>query len=285
MTGRMAAEELQPRKTRPMTGSTITRGRPPARTRATGHGSEMSDLPAPLVGPEVDLRHYKWFPLYHKRLRQSAFWKRASDAACRISVDFWAEAYEQVPAGSLPDDDYVLAEWAGFGRRELDDWLKIKPEVMRAWVRCSDGRWYHPTLSEVARAAWSDKLLHDWKHACDRVRKANFARTREGKEPLPMPSKPVPSVGPAPFSDGTDGLSDGSPSESPLKEKKRKTKTSSLRSEDVFVDNEDHRYSALAARWKDERPGALPERQGGPDRKKGWNFPPEWIEDLRQSAE
>ena len=149
-----------------------------------------SSVPAPLLTADVDLRSYDWFPFFHKRLRQSAFWKRASDAACRISVDFWSEAYEQVPAGSLPDDDHLLSDWAGFGRRDLTGWQAIKAEVMSAWTLCSDGRWYHPTLCEVAAKAWSEKLVHLWERECERLRKANARRGKDGLDPLPMPPKP-----------------------------------------------------------------------------------------------
>ena len=99
-------------------------------------------------------------------------------------MDFWAEAFEQVPAGSLPDDDYILAEWAGFGRRNLNGWSAVKDEVMSAWTLCSDGRWYHPTLCEVARSQWAERQQHLWERECDRIRKANVRRAKDGLEPL-----------------------------------------------------------------------------------------------------
>ena len=159
---------------------------------------------APLVPAKVDLRSYDWFPFHHKRLRQSAFWKRASDLACRISVDFWSEAYEQVPAASLPNDDYLLSDWAGFGRRDLSAWLAVKDEVMGAWTLCSDGRWYHPTLSEVALMAWVKRRLDLWAKECDRVRKENGRREKAGLPALMAP--------PRPSNDPLIDVEDGSPS-------------------------------------------------------------------------
>ncbi len=170
----------------------------------------MSELPPPLVGPEVDLRAFDWFPFYHKRLRQSSFWKRASDLACRISVDLEAEAFEQVPAGSVPDDNYILAEWAGFGRRNIDEWLAVKDEVMSAWTRCSDERWYHPTLCEVARAQWAERQQHLWERDCDRIRKSNVRRAKDGLEPLPLPPKPSDEQGEAAQAAPTCGRAEGS---------------------------------------------------------------------------
>ena len=149
-----------------------------------------SDAPSPLVPACVDLRTYDWFPFFHKRLRGSAFWKRASDLACRISVDLWSESYEQVPAGSVPDDDHTLAEWAGFGRRDLAGWTKVKAEVMSAWVLCSDGRWYHPTLSEVACKAWVERRQRFWSKECERIRKVNIKRQKDGQPLLEIPPKP-----------------------------------------------------------------------------------------------
>lgn len=111
-------------------------------------------LPDPLVPADVDLRAYDWFPLKHKQLRRSTWWLRASDRAKAISVELWCASYEEVPAGSLPDDDMALSDAVGFGRRDLSQWLAVKDEVMSAWTLCSDGRWYHPTMADVANEAW-----------------------------------------------------------------------------------------------------------------------------------
>lgn len=116
----------------------------------------MSRAPAPMVPAEVDLRAFHWMPLHHRRLRRSAFWLRASDQVKAISVELWCEAYEQVPAGSLPDDDVALCGAAGFSRREIEAWLAVKAEVMSAWRLCSDGRWYHPFLCTVVMERWAE---------------------------------------------------------------------------------------------------------------------------------
>ena len=182
-------------------------------------------LPSPLTPHDCDLRAFDWFPFFHKRLLKSSFWSRASDEACRISVDFWSIAYEQVPAASLPDDDYLLAEWAGFGRRNIDAWLAVKNEVMDPWVMCSDGRWYHPTLSEVACKAWVERRVHLWKRECERIRKDNLRRKEKGVDPLELPPKPSDdpfdgvaqpafSGGQTEDSGGQSELSHGHPAES-----------------------------------------------------------------------
>jgi len=172
----------------------------------------MTEAPPPLTPADCDLRAYSWFPFHYRRLRQSAWWKRASDTACRIAVDFWAEAYEQVPAGSLPNDDHTLADWAGFGRRDLEGWLAVKDEVLSAWVMCSDGRWYHPTLCEVAREAWAKHLEHLRHREGERSRKEAY-RARKALERDVAGDGADGPTGPDCMSHGTTG---GVPAENAL---------------------------------------------------------------------
>lgn len=138
----------------------------------------MNERPAPLLPADVDLRSYDWFPLQHKRLTRSAWWLRASDRAKAISVEFWCEAYQQVPCASLPDDDIALSDIAGFGKRDLTQWLEAKDEVLSAWVLCSDGRWYHPTLAEVAVEAFNEREAR-------REREREKKRRQRGGEKVP----------------------------------------------------------------------------------------------------
>lgn len=94
-----------------------------------------------------------WFPLAHRRLRKSKWWRRASDLARARNVMLWGEAYDATPAGSLPDDDDELAEAAGFGL-DVEKFLLHKAEIMAPWVLCADERWYHPTVCEVVLETW-----------------------------------------------------------------------------------------------------------------------------------
>lgn len=153
------------------------------------------ERPEPPVPADADLRSYEWFPLYHKRLRRSAFWINASDQTRAISVEFWCEAYEQVPASSLPNDDVFLAQLAGFGRRDVAGWMAVKDDVMSAWTMCNDGRWYHGTLAEV-------------------VLKALEVRTKEAQRKAEYRAKRLPAgekspTGHANSSHGTDAEGTG----------------------------------------------------------------------------
>lgn len=113
--------------------------------------------PAPLTPEGSELRSYDFFPLYHKRLRRSKWWKRASHVARSISVDLWCEAYEQTPVASLPNDDWELAGFAGFGRNNIEEWQAVREEVLAPWVLCSDDRYYHPVLAEIASEIWNTR--------------------------------------------------------------------------------------------------------------------------------
>lgn len=136
-------------------------------------------LPAPLVATHVDLTMFDWFPLKHKRLMESDWWVSASDFARSRNVDLWCASYEEIPAASLPDNDGKLAAFAGFGR-DVNAFLQAKAELMGAWVLCNDGRWYHPTLAEVATEAWERKAAADMAREQDAARKRDRRAERNG---------------------------------------------------------------------------------------------------------
>lgn len=118
----------------------------------------MSDLPAPLVPADVDLRDFPYLPLDIVRLFGSDFHAQSSDAEWRAGVTLWLRSYHQVPAGSLPDDEVALTRLAELGR-DVRSWRKIAAGALRGWTRCSDGRLYHRTVGEKALEGWIEKLL------------------------------------------------------------------------------------------------------------------------------
>lgn len=144
----------------------------------------MSKLPDPLVPLECTTVGNDWFPLHFQRLRKSKWWRRASDTARARNVMMWGEAYQSVPAGSLPDDDDELAEAAGYGM-DVESFLAVKAEIMAPWVLCSDGRWYHPTVCEVVLDAWA-KTSERRKREAERK-----ARQRASVRGVPPPPPPV----------------------------------------------------------------------------------------------
>jgi hypothetical protein len=113
-------------------------------------------LPDPLVAADVDLRNFGFMPLWIAPLRQSKAWlrcKRRPELAFYL-MNLWTRVWHEVPAGSIEDDDDVLADAAGIAPA---DWPALREEVMRGWVKCSDGRLYHSFIADLANTAWQSK--------------------------------------------------------------------------------------------------------------------------------
>lgn len=116
----------------------------------------MTDVPAPLTPADSDLSRFPFMPLDVARLRSSDLASVASAEAFRAAVLLWCACWHQKPAASLPDDDRVLAQLAGFGRF-VKEWRKVRDESLRGFVKCSDGRIYHRIVAEKAIEALGRK--------------------------------------------------------------------------------------------------------------------------------
>lgn len=155
-----------------------------------------NSLPDPLVPPEVNLRDFPYMPLECGRLRRSKQWlvaKRRPEIGF-YSINLWTAAWHEVPAGSIEDDDDVLADAAMCAPEK---WDAVKAEVMRGWVKCSDGRLYHPVVCEKAAEAFECKKRQrartaavlgkahvwfvDWPEGC---KDANDMLLSDGREAL-----------------------------------------------------------------------------------------------------
>jgi len=114
-------------------------------------------LPAPLVHKDCNLRDFPFMPLEVERLRRSGSWlyaKRNPSIAFYL-INLWTASWHEVPAGSIEDNDDVLAD---FAMCEPKKWDKLKADVLRGWVKCSDGRLYHPVVCEKVSTAWAEKM-------------------------------------------------------------------------------------------------------------------------------
>jgi hypothetical protein len=140
------------------------------------------NLPAPLVPVDCDLRDFAFMPLDVVRLRDSDLAVTAEADEFRCAVLLWCASWHQVPAASLPDDDKILAQYAGYGR-VVKEWIKVRTGALRGWVKCADGRLYHPVVAEKANEAWLAKLRQRLKTECARIKKHN---ERHGTK-LPFP--------------------------------------------------------------------------------------------------
>jgi hypothetical protein len=114
------------------------------------------ELPDPLVPADVDLRDFPFLPIDITRLFDSEFHARAEDGEWRAGITLWLKSFHQVPAASIPDDDVLLARLAEYGR-DVASWKEIKQMALHGWVKCSDGRLYHPVVAEKAMEAWNKR--------------------------------------------------------------------------------------------------------------------------------
>lgn len=106
-------------------------------------------LPEPYAPAGVDLRKKPFMPLYGHILIGSKAWNLAPLEARGPMLQLWWHAFsQQVPAGTLPDDD---ADWqlgAGLGAAP-EVWERCRHRIMAGWVKCSDGRWHHKFLADL----------------------------------------------------------------------------------------------------------------------------------------
>jgi hypothetical protein len=149
----------------------------------------VNDLPEPLLPADVDLRDFAFMPLHVRRLRDSRLvaTRKAEEALAAILL--WSASWHQVPSASIPDDDFELAQLAGYGRAARE-FKRIRDGALHGFVKCSDGRFYHPVVAEQAAEAWNRKLDMEWRRACDRIRKENKDLKEKGQAEQSMPAKP-----------------------------------------------------------------------------------------------
>ncbi len=130
----------------------------------------MSDLPDPLVPPDTDVRNLDGFMLNVERLIASELLALSTGDEFKAAVCLWCRAWKQLPAGSLPDDERILAAFSGAGK----DWPHVRDMAMRGFIKCSDGRWYHKTLCADALRAAAKKRERD-----ERTKAATEARKQQ----------------------------------------------------------------------------------------------------------
>lgn len=115
---------------------------------------------APLTPPEVDISDWPGMMIDIARLQKSRAWLYCKTKA-HLNLAFhllnlWMAAWHEVPAGSLEDDDDLLSDIAKC--RDVEHWQAIKDEVLRGFVLCDDGRWYHDVIAAKALECWLQKL-------------------------------------------------------------------------------------------------------------------------------
>lgn len=134
-------------------------------------------LPAPLVAPHVDVRDLDGFMLNVERLMASELVALSSHEVVAACLFLWCRAWKQMPAASLPDDDRVIA---AYSRLPAARYRKLQTEILRGFIKCSDGRLYHRVLAEEATRAFARKTTYITRREKDaeRLRKWREAQTQ-----------------------------------------------------------------------------------------------------------
>ena len=102
------------------------------------------EFPDPLTPADCDVRALPFMPLDVVRVLDSDLFAISSGDEFKAALALGCKSWLQIPAASLPDDDRVLAHLSSAGAR----WSKVKKMALRGWVKCSDGRLYHPVVAE-----------------------------------------------------------------------------------------------------------------------------------------
>lgn len=123
----------------------------------------------PLTTIEHDIAGLDGFMLNTEKLMASELWALATGDEFKAAMGLWCRAWKQVPAGSLPNDERVLAAFSGAGAK----WPKVRDVALRGFILCSDGRLYHKVLcDDVQRAYASKKERHARTKAATEARNA-----------------------------------------------------------------------------------------------------------------
>lgn len=118
-----------------------------AETQASSHSG--------MLYPEYSTRQFDWMPIPLDLLTSGAVAVTASPEAYKAAIFLLAESWRQHPGGTLPDDDYKLARLTGL---PLEIWRRLRDEALQEWVRCPDGRYYHPGLRERVTSMATERL-------------------------------------------------------------------------------------------------------------------------------
>ena len=116
------------------------------------------------------------FELDYERIVQSDTWALAVAPYQRpLLLMLWFVAWQQNPCGSLPTDDVLIAVRLGLS---LDEFQQAKPILLRGWTEASDGRLYHPTLTELVLGMIGRKARETQRKAAyrQRQREGNLSR-------------------------------------------------------------------------------------------------------------
>lgn len=90
------------------------------------------------------------------RLHRSDTWAILDKASRPYLLMLLTVAWCESPCGSLPNNDRILCSKLGI---DTTLFIAIKQDLLRGWEECSDGRLYHPVMTEsvLKMTGWRDK--------------------------------------------------------------------------------------------------------------------------------
>lgn len=139
----------------------------------------------------IDVRDIPHMPIDVSRLLTSDTWlAAASDTILGyVQMTLWMRAWHQVPAGSLPSEDGLLARLA-MCEREI--WPEIKETVLAGWTLESDDRYYHPVIAKLAYEADEKRKAAQVFSAKQKIKSAAGVAAREANQARPKTAKSLP---------------------------------------------------------------------------------------------
>jgi len=150
-------------------------------------GPDSASLPAPPVPPDAYFGDHPFVPIYRARLLSSAIYIRGTAEEFRSSTSLILNACDQIPAGSLPNDDVELTYLAGLGRNQRA-WKKVKAMALSDWVLCNDGRLYHPPTCEAVMAVEEKRAVSSRKGKAGALARWGRDHGTSNARAMPQPS-------------------------------------------------------------------------------------------------
>ncbi len=138
----------------------------------------MARLPKPLTPADCNLRGLPYMPLHGDRLIDSDLFFMTNGEEFKAALALWWASWKQTPAASLPTEPRVLAGLARVA--DLEKWERVREMALHGWVLCSDGRYYHPVIAELAMTAWEERQEHQQNKESETERKRREREERKG---------------------------------------------------------------------------------------------------------
>jgi hypothetical protein len=152
----------------------------------------------PLTPTSCDLRDFPWMPLDCTRLLTSETWLLGTAEQKVAALTLWVKSWHQMPAGSLPDNEKMLAILSEAGPA----WKRVREHALRGWVRCDDGRLYHPVVCE--KALESHKIKQAQKARTEAARAAKAQKYSHATTPVTEPVTEIVTASTRPDQTGQD---------------------------------------------------------------------------------